>query len=1064
MMKKQLALGLLGMLAARCLLAVPPAGAVSDRDARARHLYEHGVYQEAAREVRQYLAANPDDFDAGKLLARILLRLGEYGELVTVGERLLRRRPDDRELQEMVDRARRERPPPEAPPVRRAETAADLEAALRRNPDNIGPRLRLIDIYSRAGQDRQAERHYRELLRRRPREIAYQLRFARFLARRGRGDEAEEFYLAALALEERPEIRREMFQVLLRPAEEMLAAGEADAALAHFREVAARHPDEPQLQLNYARLLSWADRPAEAIPAYRRYLEAEDDPAVRLEMARAISWAGDYAAARREVEAVLAAEPDNVAALALLGDIFRWTDNPDAARDHYERALALDPAHEAARTGLDELDKIAAQRAREEAFYNLAHMRTVAAESPGDERARLQLARLLAIETDYEAAAGHYRFYLDRHPDDLTVRLEYGRVLSSLGNLAGAATEFERYLAGNPGDLSTRAQLADLLLWQSEDERARRELETIIAENPRDIHARWNLARIHRDREEWTTAREHLAEIREINPGYQAAAAAIHEIETHPRYLVGRWEEQVAAEPGDIAARLRLARQLIALDRHHEAGAQLREILRRQPDHREAERLRQQSETRLAEFQAAQVAELAQRVREDPDDHESGLELARRLAAAGQAGEAISRYRHYLRARPDDNRARREYARLLSWQPEHQAAARREYETLLAEDPDDPELRVAHARLAAADRARWLQAEEQLRDIIALEPDRLDARLLLAGIYRDQGRYPEAREEYREVLDRDPASEEARDGLDIIRQRHRPRASLRAGHARDNDEYRERFVAFDYTHFLETGTALGLSLARHDFEQRDQPVAASARATRLAASVAGTINEQTSGRAWLGISSYDQRKESLFMGARADYRLDGRSTIGLEYARDDVIYEVKTVASLVEGIDADRLRLDWRREAAPGAVEWTEKTAFSAAVGHAAFSDGNRQTSFLAEALYPLRPEPSLELIVGWHSLGYRRESPHYWSPSSHGGPRLGARLRGDWELFTYTLEFRTTFAGGSGAQRALSGQLFRQFSEDLGAGLVLTFSETPREDDIRYRHSSAMVEVNTRF
>jgi Flp pilus assembly protein TadD len=498
---------------------------------RALTLYNQGILLEASREVTIYLDDNPDDFEANKLLARILLRLENWSKLDEVTSKLVQMRPNDPEVIALRERAMRDttRDLP--------ESISDLEELVRAEPGNIGYRIRLIDMYVAQRRYQDAERHYREIVRRRPNDAPFRLRYARYLAQRRRTADAEREYNAYLSLVANDAIRVEMFNVILQDAQRLINEERYPEAVELFEQVSSRYPDDLMLLREYARLLAWAEKYPESIVIYKNYLEREDDPEVRLELARVKAWDDDYAGALTEIRTVLSKSPDNTDAHILKGDIYRWTDNMDDARERYELVLSLDPDNMYALEGLTELARLEERRYEEASAFNVEAMRAAIAEDDEDDFARLQLARLLNIAAQYEESARHYKDYIERHPDDIAARLEYSRVLASLGQYRLAINELNLYLTENPDDLTNRLNMVNLHLWNQDYRTGERLLLAILQDYPQHIEVHWMLFRLYRNREDWAGAKRHLNTIINIDPGYTVAQAYLREIDSHPRFM-----------------------------------------------------------------------------------------------------------------------------------------------------------------------------------------------------------------------------------------------------------------------------------------------------------------------------------------------------------------------------------------------------------------------------------------------------------------------------------------------------------------------------------------------
>lgn len=112
--------------------------------------------------------------------------------------------------------------------------------------------------------------------------------------------------------------QRELVSIYLANGRRLFQ-GERDAdALAELRRAVFLSPYESEAHLLIGRILLRGGRPREAIDTLKISVWSRDTPAARLALAEAHVAARDYAAARTEAQAVLAAEPGNTAASALL--------------------------------------------------------------------------------------------------------------------------------------------------------------------------------------------------------------------------------------------------------------------------------------------------------------------------------------------------------------------------------------------------------------------------------------------------------------------------------------------------------------------------------------------------------------------------------------------------------------------------------------------------------------------------------------------------------------------------------------------------------------------------
>ena len=225
------------------------------------------------------------------------------------------------------------------------------------------------------------------------------------------------------------------------------------------------------------------------------------------------------------------------------------------------------------------------------------------------------------------------------------------------------------------------------------------------------------------------------------------------------------------------------------------------------------------------------LTEYQQRVKVNPDDLDA-LEAIARIEAEGKDfAQAIAAYRRVVAARPQDCAARLQLARLLGWNHQYEDSIRA-YQAAIALGPSDPEameglaaveewagkiadaaaiygqLASAHpddatyvyqaARLEAANH-QYPAARDRLATVLALDPEQLDARLLLAQLEIEAGQYTSAIRQFERVLLRRPADPLALMGA--AQARHYT-GDLRAAYAEANQLVQEQPRNFDAIYLL----------------------------------------------------------------------------------------------------------------------------------------------------------------------------------------------------------------------------------------------------------------------
>jgi tetratricopeptide (TPR) repeat protein len=309
------------------------------------------------------------------------------------------------------------------------------------------------------------------------------------------------------------------------------ADGQTDRAIVQFDRYLKRFQDDPDIAFKQAEYLGWsryAYRRADAVGYYRMGLARRDDQRMRHKLAR-----------------LLAGKKESV----------------DEALAEYRRLLEIDPKNSTYQAEYRSL-LLWDPRHRMQAIHEWS---MVVAANPGDARSARQLAKLQAQEPQYrKEALARYRALLEKQPGDPSLRLEYARTLAADHDFEAARAQYRQLLAGRR-DLEIGLELAALL---SAEEETRPEAEALFAklssQAPHDARVRKGHARL-------------LAAKRNTN------AEAISE-----------YESVLAFAPKDVEAHTGLARAYAWEGDTDQAIDHSEQALRADPDAVEARLLRQE--------------------------------------------------------------------------------------------------------------------------------------------------------------------------------------------------------------------------------------------------------------------------------------------------------------------------------------------------------------------------------------------------------------------------------------------------------------------------------------
>ncbi len=360
----------------------------------------------ALQAYRAVLAGEPGNVRARLGVARMLVRGRHYAPALVEYRKLVAARPDDADLLIEVARvygwnnenrraAELYRRVLDVAPGRRRDVERPLAFQLlwsgqgvraipyfrdhlARNPADTKARLGFARALAAAGRSGPALVQYRHVLAVEPLSLAARLGIARMLVREGhyresltgyrillkrRPDDADLLIEAArvygwdnqnarsASLYERAiRVAPQRHGALILPlAWQLTWSGNAERAIALFREYLAAHPGEVSARVGLGEALTDAGRPEQALAQYRAVLAHRPHQRnAQYGAARVLGWMGRYGAAERIYREVLQRHPGDIAAQAGLARLENWGGRNRAAA----RTLsALLRAH-AGRTGL----------------------------------------------------------------------------------------------------------------------------------------------------------------------------------------------------------------------------------------------------------------------------------------------------------------------------------------------------------------------------------------------------------------------------------------------------------------------------------------------------------------------------------------------------------------------------------------------------------------------------------------------------------------------------------------------------------------------------------------
>jgi len=143
---------------------------------------------------------------------------------------------------------------------------------------------------------------------------------------------------------------------------------------------------------------------------------------------------------------------------------------------------------------------------------------------PGNDEARLLLARVLSWQRRYDESLAEYRELLQKKPDDATLRAGYARVLAWSGRHEEAAREFRASIKADSTNLETRVGYARVLSWSGDLAEASSEYQRILEADSRVGDAWLGLASVARWRGAATASDRYVARAESLHADPEATA------------------------------------------------------------------------------------------------------------------------------------------------------------------------------------------------------------------------------------------------------------------------------------------------------------------------------------------------------------------------------------------------------------------------------------------------------------------------------------------------------------------------------------------------------------
>ena len=362
-----------------------------------------------------------------------------------------------------------------------------------------------------------------------------------------------------------------------------------DAARA-FERVLSLNPKAVPAQIALARVELARGRPAAAATVAGAAAAAGGGIATRLILAEAYATEGRLAEADQELNAAIAASPNVAMAYVQRGRVRQALRKPDAAREAFTRALALEPHSVPALSGLTLLD-LQAGKGREA----LARVQRAVDARPKDAGLWLLLARVAGSTGDEALSEKALRRALSEDADTLDAYDVLARLYLRRGDLDRASRELETMVSRDPKALGPRIMLGVIAQGQGKAAQAEAQYTAALGVNPRAAVAANNLAGLLAARGELDRALDLAKGAKADLPDRAEVSDTLADVYMRkglPELAAQQWRDAVDRDP-QPTYRYRLARAYQSLGRAADARQALERALASKaafPDRAAAER------------------------------------------------------------------------------------------------------------------------------------------------------------------------------------------------------------------------------------------------------------------------------------------------------------------------------------------------------------------------------------------------------------------------------------------------------------------------------------------
>lgn len=316
--------------------------------------------------------------------------------------------------------------------------------------------------------------------------------------------------------------------------------------------------------------------------------------------------------------------------------------------------------------------------------------------------------------------------------DQKEVQKLLAKTYEAQGDPEKAISLYEEMLMKDPLDIEVRKNVAELLTWEKRYEEAIAQYTEVLALAPRDGETMKKLASVYKIAHQFKKAEQLYLHALQEYPDDPELSLGLGELFIWER----RYEEalqyfrKVIEKEGPKEAKILYARAILYSGDPEKAKQLLLEMEQEEPHNR-------QVETYLADCYAynQQFAVAIEKYKKLLAEKESPFiknKLAEALSWNKHYKEAIELYDEMLQEQYEVA-LQRQKARVLGWAQQYDKAEE-EYKNILKRKYDSSIALEMEAKAAYWD-GRWMMAEKRYRELLALEPDNVEALFDMSQMY-----------------------------------------------------------------------------------------------------------------------------------------------------------------------------------------------------------------------------------------------------------------------------------------------------------------------------------------